>query len=277
MIFVDDGSRDESLAILRRRAAAEPRIRVYPMTRNFGSQAASCALLDLARGRRIVHLDADLEVFPEDLPRLLEYLDQGYDLVCGYREPRTDPWLTRRVPSALVNAFIRRRTRTNIRDVGCSMRALDPTLVRDLAAEGEARCLLTPVLLRRARRIAQVPVRHQPRTDGQGQSFLRLLGITVDYFMHTVRRPFLATGLGSAAVLGLGVVMLLLGPRLPGLVLATAGALGGLLSLVGEYVHRIYALSQGIPFYKLRDADDEAAAAPPVSEAPRARSAAPRG
>src|SRR5206468_4144313 len=100
--------------------------------------------------------------------------EQGYDLVCGYRENRADPWLTRQVPSALMNAFIRRQTGTNIRDVGCSMRGLDPALVHDLAAEGEGRRLLTPVLLRRARRIVQVPVRHRPRTDQGGQSFFRL-------------------------------------------------------------------------------------------------------
>jgi hypothetical protein len=170
-----------------------------------------------------------------------------------------------------MNAFIRRQTGTNIRDVGCSMRGLDPALVHDLAAEGEARRLLTPVLLRRARRIAQVPVRHKPRTDRGGHSFLSLLGIASDYFMHTVRRPFLITGLVSGAVAAIGVLMLALGPRLPGLVLASAGGLGGLLSLVGEYVHRIYELGQGIPFYKLRDLDADDGVASDAVESPPAR------
>jgi glycosyltransferase involved in cell wall biosynthesis len=263
MVFVDDGSRDQSLPILRRRAAAEPRIRVFAMTRNFGSQAASCAALDLARGRRIVHLDADLENFPEDIPRLLAGLDEGYELVCGYRETRGDSWLTRRLPSALVNAFVRHQTGTDIRDVGCSMRAFEAVLIRDLAAEGEARRLLTPVLLRRARRIAQVPVRHRRRTDPGGHSFLSLLGIAVDYFLHTVRRPFLVSGLTSGVVGLLGLGLLVAGPRLPGLMLLGFGGLGVLVSLVGEYVQRIYQLSQRIPFYKLREPDEDGAARRP--------------
>jgi len=257
IVCIDDGSRDESFAILRRRAAADPRIRPFAMTRNFGSQAASCAAIDRARGRRIVHLDADLEVFPEDIPRLVEYLDQGYDLVCGYRETRGGPWLTRRLPSALMNAFARRQTGTAIRDIGCSMRAVDMSVARDLAAEGEARRLLTPVLLRRARRIAQVSVRYRPTPGGGGHSFLTLLAIASDYFMHTTRRPFLVTGLVSAAAGMLGVVMLVVRPRVPGLILVGFSALGLLVSLLGEYVQRIYELGQGIPFYKLRELDDD--------------------
>jgi glycosyltransferase involved in cell wall biosynthesis len=258
MVFVDDGSHDQSLSILQQRAAADARIRVFAMTRNFGSQAASCAALDLARGRRIVHLDADLEVLPEDIPRMLERLDQGYDFVCGYREPRTDPWLTRRLPSALMNAFIRHQTGTNIRDVGCSMRAAQAALVQDLAAEGEGRRLLTPILLRRARRIAQVPVRHQPRAGGGGHSFLTLLGLAADYFMHTTRRPFLVSAVISGGAVLLGLLTVVAGPALAGLVLASAGGLGVLLSMVGEYLQRIYLLGQGIPFYKLRDLEAEA-------------------
>jgi glycosyltransferase involved in cell wall biosynthesis len=257
MIFVDDGSRDQSLPILRRRAAADSRIRVFAMTRNFGSQAASCAALDLARGRRIVHLDADLENFPEDIPRLLAGLDEGYELVCGYRETRADSWLTRRLPSALVNAFVRHQTGTDVRDVGCSMRAFEAVLIQDLAAEGEARRLLTPVLLRRARRIAQVPVRHRPRTGPGGHSFLTLLGIAVDYFLHTVRRPFLVGGLTAGVAALLGLALLVVGVGLPGLVLVGFGGLGVLVSLLGEYVQRIYELSQGIPFYKLREPDED--------------------
>ena len=255
VIMVDDGSSDDSLAILRRRAAVDRRIRVFALTRNFGGQAASTAACDQARGSRVVHIDADLENFPEDIPKLLEYMDRGHDMVAGYRENRRDPWLTRRLPSWLINIYVRRETGTDIRDVGCGLRAFDARLIRDLASEGEARRLMTPVLLRRARSIIQVPVRHQPKTGRGGHSFRSLLGIAVDYYMVTARRPFLLMGMASAAALAIGVVVLLLAQSMIGLLLVCIGAVGALLALVGEYAQRIYHLAQGIPFYELRDLD----------------------
>ncbi len=258
LIFVDDGSSDASLSILLRRAAADPRIRPFAMVRNFGSQAASCAACDLARGRRIVHIDADLENFPEDIPALLQHLDAGADFVCGYREHRGGPWLTRRLPSQLLNTYVRRRTGTSIRDIGCGLRALDARIVRDLAAEGEARRLLTPLILGRAKHIVEVPVRHRPREGKGGHSFLTLAGIAVDYYLLTARRPFLVSGLVAGTAFVVGFAMLLVGPRLAGLAVTTSAAFGLLLSLIGEYVQRLYQMGQGVPFYKLReDLDDE--------------------
>jgi glycosyltransferase involved in cell wall biosynthesis len=253
LICVDDGSRDASLAILERRAAGDARIRVFALVRNFGGQAASCAACDQVRGRRVVHIDADLENFPEDIPLLLEYLDRGYDLVCGVREQRRDAWLTRRLPSLLINYYVRRQSGIRIRDVGCGLRALDARLIRNLAAEGEARRLLTPVLLRRARRVAQVPVRHRPKAERGGHSFLSLLGIALDYYLLTARRPFLLSGLLCAATLLIGVALIAVGPRLAGLIVAGIGSLGGLLSLIGEYVQHLYRLAQNAPFYELQD------------------------
>jgi glycosyltransferase involved in cell wall biosynthesis len=260
MVMVDDGSRDASLAILLRRAAREPRLRVYALTRNFGGQSAICAGFDRVRGRRAVCLDADLENHPEDVPKLLAKLDEGYDLVCGVRENRRDPWLTRRVPSAFMNWYVRRQTGMNVRDIGCGLRAMDASILRNLASEGERRRLVTPMLLRRAHAVAEVPIAHTPSSLRLGHSFLTLLGIAADYYLLTARRPFLMSGLlALAATLlaaSLGAAALLRGSATLGLAalgLGAGGLLGGLLSLVGDYVQRVYQLGQGLPFYVVRD------------------------
>ncbi len=275
LIFVDDGSRDTSFELLTRRASADPRIRPFALARNFGSQSAICAGFDLVQGRRAACLDADLENYPEDIPVLLAPLEAGHDLVCGVREQRRDPWLMRRVPSAFMNWWVRRRTGSNIRDIGCGMRAMDSRILRNLAAEGEHRRLVTPMLLRRAHSVVEVPIRHRPSSLRLGHTFLTLLGIAADYYLLTARRPFLVSGLLAASALGiatlLGVAALVQGSAaigLSALVVAAASLLGGLLSLVGDYVQRVYQLGQGIPFYQLRevDAPTEAIALPVVRD-----------
>ena len=257
LIFVDDGSRDDSLAILQERARRDPRIRPFALVKNFGSQAAICAAFDQVRGRRAICMDADLENCPEDIPALLEPLSRGYDLVCGYRENRSSPWLSRRLPSRLMNYYVRRHTSTQIRDVGCGMRAFQSWVVRDLASEGEGRRLMTPVFLQRARTVTEVPVRTGAKHRTGGHSFLTLLGIAADYYLLTARRPFLTSGLIALVTASVGVLLLAFGPRWAGLVLTTASALALLLSLVGEYCQRLYQLAQHLPFYQLRDLDDD--------------------
>ncbi|MDJ0785250.1 MAG: glycosyltransferase family 2 protein [Myxococcota bacterium] len=253
LVFVDDGSRDGSYELLRARADADPRIRAFSLTRNFGSQSAICAAFDKVRGKRTVCLDADLENFPEDIPQLLALLDQGHDLVCGVRRNRGDSYLFRRLPSKLLNAYVRYQTGTRVRDIGCGMRAMESWIVHDLASEGERRRLITPLLLSRARSVAEVEIDHKPKGVPGGHSFLTLLGIVLDYYLLTARRPFLVTGLLSFVTAGVAAVLLLGGVWVPGLITGAVGALGALMSLVGEYVQRIYQVGQGLPFYQFRE------------------------
>ena len=259
LIFVDDGSSDASYEILRRRARGDARIRAYAQKRNFGGQSAICAGFDLVRGKRTVCMDADLENFPEDIPVLLAALDRGFELACGVREGRQGSKLRRQLPSALFNAFVRRQIGTTVRDIGCGMRAMDSHVIRDLAAEGEKRRLVTPLLIRRARSVVEVPIQHRPSGAPGGHSFLTLLGIAVDFYLLTARRPFLVAGLASGLALAAGAACLVAGlfgagfhTGLVGLLLAIAGLLGGLVSLLGEYVQRSYQIGQGLPFYDLR-------------------------
>lgn len=279
VVLVDDGSEDESLSMLRARAARDDRLQVFALARNFGSQAAACAALDVFRGRWVVSMDADLENCPEDIPAFVDQLREGYDLVCGYREERHSPWLTRRLPSALMNIYVRRQTGTNIRDIGCGMKGCQDWLVRGLETEGEARRLLPPLLLQRARTVAEVPVRHGAQHERGGHSFLTLLGMAADYYLLTAGRPFLVAGLLSAAGLATATGLLVIGKSLAALVIGTACGLGILLSLVGEYCQRLYQLSQGLPFYKLLDLDGEPGelnvATKPAGESADARPAQP--
>jgi glycosyltransferase involved in cell wall biosynthesis len=272
LVFVDDGSRDGSAALLRRRAAADPRLRVLELARNFGGQSALCAGFDHVRGRRTVTLDADLENLPEDLPALLAALDGGADLACGVRQSRQASFWLRRLPSALMNAYVRSRLERTVADIGCGMRAMDSRLVRGLAGEGERRRFLTPLLLDRARRVAEVPIRHAPSRAPGGHSLWSLLAIAADFFLVAAGRPFLVTGLASLVLAGLGALALAAGAlrgsgsvALAGLVCGTAGFLGAVASLVGEYAQRVHELVQGRPYYVLREPekppDDDAGGA----------------
>lgn len=253
IILVDDGSEDDSLSILQARAAHDPRIRPFALTKNFGSQAAACAALDRVRGRWVLSMDADLENCPEDIPAFLEPLERGCDLVCGYRESRRAPLLTRRLPSWLMNVYVRRKTGARIRDLGCGMKGCQAWLVHNLETEGEARRLLPPLLLQRARSVVEVPVRQGAPHKSGGHSFLTLLAMAADYYLLSARRPFLVAGLVAMLGVAASAIVGLAGAPLAALILATSGFVGLLLSLVGEYCQRVYQLTQRVPFYELRE------------------------
>jgi undecaprenyl-phosphate 4-deoxy-4-formamido-L-arabinose transferase len=265
LLFVDDASRDDGLALLRRRAATDVRIRVLAMRRNFGGPSAICAGFDHVRGLRVVCLDADLENDPDDVPRLLAALDQGHDLACGVREERGGS-LSRRIASRLFNAYVRRRFERSVRDIGCGMRAMDARLARELARAGERRRLLTPLLIERAHSVVEVPIRHRSASRPGGHSFFSLLAIAMDFYLVSARRPFLYTGVASLASLAAGGLVLVASPfagshalALAGLLLAATGGLGATISLTGLFAQRVYELAQGRPYYELRDeADSEA-------------------
>ena len=276
LVFVDDGSRDGSLEYLEALAARDSTLRVFALATNFGSQAALCAGFDLARGAAIVCMDADLENLPEDIPALLDELQHGHDLVCGVRESRPGTPLLRRVGSAVLNSWVRHREKTHVRDIGCGMRAMRSSVVEGLALEGERRRLLTPLLLRRATSVSEVPIRAARRAGASAHSYASLVGIAADYVLLSARRPFLIAGALSIASTSLGAITLIAAAlsessaaAVIGSVFLIGGGLGCLLSFVGEYVQRIYRLAQGAPFYALREQTDRE----PTAEPRRPRSA----
>jgi hypothetical protein len=174
-------------------------VRVVTLDANYGSVAARCAGFELVRGRRTVTLDADLENLPEDVEPLLRALDAGHDLACGVREQRRDARFGRRLPSALLNAYARRRLGTHVRDIWCGMRAMDSRIVADLASEGDRRRSLTPLFLSRARSVAEVRIRHAAAADGSGYSTWKLAAIAADFVVGTAHADRSSTSPSSPA------------------------------------------------------------------------------
>src|SRR5215467_13610572 len=132
IIVVDDGSTDESYEILARQQAVDPHLRVIRLRRNFGQTAAFAAGFDHALGRVIVTSDGDLQNDPRDIPALVETLERGYDIVCGWRKDRKDPFVSRRLPSMLANRLISAATGVQLHDYGCSLKVFRTEVVKSL-------------------------------------------------------------------------------------------------------------------------------------------------
>ncbi|MCX6020730.1 MAG: glycosyltransferase family 2 protein, partial [Chloroflexi bacterium] len=137
VIYVDDGSRDRSPDVLEDLAAADTHVRVVQFRRNFGQTAATSAGIDHARGDVLIFMDADLQNDPADIPRLLDKLDEGYDVVSGWRIKRQDAYWTRKAPSVMANWLISRVTGVHLHDYGCSLKAYRRDVISEINLYGE--------------------------------------------------------------------------------------------------------------------------------------------
>ncbi len=167
VLFIDDGSTDDTFGIVARLAGADPRLRVLRFRRNAGQTAALAAGFRAARGDVVVTLDADLQNDPRDIPTLLAALP-GYDAVWGWRVDRQDPW-TKRAASWVANGVRRRFTRDGIHDTGCPLKVFRREAVAPLHLYRGMHRFLAALLLMEGRRVAEVPVRHRPRHAGQSK------------------------------------------------------------------------------------------------------------
>lgn len=274
MIFVDDGSLDGSFALLEELAAADPRVKVVRLRRNFGQTAALLAGIDWSTGGVLVTLDGDLQNDPADIPLLLAKLDEGYDAVLGLRANRQDRLFLRKVPSWLANWLIRKVTGVTIKDMGCTLRAMRRDLAEALPLYGEMHRFVPVLAQQYGGRLAQVPVRHHPRVAGKTKYTLSrtvrvLLDLITVKFLHSyLTRPmhflglagFLAMGLGVFVLLGAVGVKWLYGTSLvrnPLLLLSVMLELVGVqllsMGLLGELQSRTYFESQGKASYAVRD------------------------
>jgi glycosyltransferase involved in cell wall biosynthesis len=275
MLFVDDGSTDASAAVLRRLCADDPACRALRLARNTGQTAALACGLHNARGAVVVAIDGDGENDPADIPRLLAKLDEGYDLVSGWRQRR---WkgspLTRRLPSMAANALISRMTGTVLHDYGCTLKAYRGDLARGLQLYGEMHRFVPALAAQLGARIGEIPVNFRPRQAGASKyglgrilhTFLDL--ITLLFLSGYSTRPIQAfgpIGLLLATLGGIWTMMLVfekivLGYRLasrPALLLAVLLVVVGVqfvsLGLLGEMLARTYHESQNKPTYIVKE------------------------
>ncbi|MDT7542768.1 MAG: hypothetical protein QOE33_2672 [Acidobacteriota bacterium] len=166
VIYVDDGSTDGSLNVLREIAAADARVRVISLRRNYGQTAAMSAGIDAARGRVLVPMDADLQNDPADIKRLLAKLDEGYDVVSGWRKNRQDKMVTRKIPSMIANRIISFIGGVPLHDYGCSLKAYRRDVLKDVKLYGEMHRFIPIYASWAGARVAEIPVEHHARTMG---------------------------------------------------------------------------------------------------------------
>jgi glycosyltransferase involved in cell wall biosynthesis len=274
IISVDDGSTDGSCDRLRELAQQYPQLRAVILRRNYGQTAAMAAGFDQAQGRVVVTMDGDLQNDPTDIPRLLERLDEGYDLVSGWRKYRQDNTFTRLIPSKIANWLIGNVTGVALHDYGCSLKAYRAEVIYDLNLYGELHRFLPALAFIEGARITEIPVSHHARRFGSSKYGLgRTLRVVMDmltvYFMKKfLTRPmhvFGSLGLFSiTAGVALGVYLTLvkiladqdIGDR-PLLVLAVVLLLAGIqlfsFGLLAELLMRTYHESQQRPIYRVRE------------------------
>jgi dolichol-phosphate mannosyltransferase len=181
VIFVDDGSTDGSLDILRELSELDPRIRVVALKRNYGQTAAMAAGIDAAKGRVLIPMDADLQNDPADIVRLLEKLDEGFDVVSGWRKNRQDKWITRKIPSMIANRLISWIGGVPLHDYGCSLKAYRRESLEDVRLYGEMHRFIPIYASWAGARVAEIPVEHHARTMGKSKYGLsRTLKVVFD-------------------------------------------------------------------------------------------------
>lgn len=274
VIFVDDGSSDGSAELLQCFAASDPNIKVISFRRNFGQTAAMMAGIAHATGEIMVPLDADLQNDPHDIARLLAKLDEGYDVVSGWRKDRQDPWLSRTLPSAVANWLISSISGVHLHDYGCTLKAYRSSVLKGVRLYGEMHRFIPIYSAWQGGRICEIPVRHHPRRFGTSKYGARRIFkvvldlLVVKFLSRYDTKPiyvfgffgalfFLASLLSgiAAVILKLFFGVSFIQTPLPlltvmGLILSVMTLLMGLLA---ELLVRVYYESQGKPTYLIRD------------------------
>ena len=215
VIMVDDGSSDRSAAVIEAISEKDPRVRLVRFARNFGQTAAILAGIDHATGAVLIPMDADLQNDPEDIPRLLAKLDEGYDVVSGWRKDRQDRLWSRRVPSMMANRLISRWTGVALNDYGCTLKAYRATSLKGEQLYGEMHRFIPIYASWRGGRITELVVNHRARQFGTskygiGRTFKVLIDLITVKFLsgYTTKPAYLFGGMGFT-VIGIGLLLAL--------------------------------------------------------------------
>lgn len=278
ILALDDGSQDDSVPVLRRLQENIPQLKIIQLRRNFGQTAAIAAGFDLAQGATVITMDADGQNDPADIPRLLAKMEEGYDIVSGWRTERKEPFLTRRLPSIIANRLISQATDVRLHDYGCSLKAYRLEVVKNVQLYGELHRFIPALAARFGVRFAEIPVNDRPRKHGQSKYGLSrtvrviLDLLTVGFLLSYGARPMQLFGVlglmsvGLGGILGLYLVFLKIlhgyryqiGDR-PLLMLAVLLVIIGvqflMMGLLGEMVIRTYHEAQDKPIYYIRSVE----------------------
>ena len=274
VVAVDDGSTDDSFDRLAQCQQRDPRWRIIQFRRNFGQTAAFSAGFRHARGRIIATSDGDLQNDPRDLPDMIRRIEEGYDIVCGWRKQRKDAWLTRRLPSEMANKLISWSTGVKLHDYGCSLKVFRSDVVKPIKLYGEMHRFLPAIASEMGVKIAEVVVNHRARQHGLSKyglsrTFRVVLDLlTVKFLLSYSTRPLQMFGLIGVpmGLLGFAIAAYLSYERLfghesignrPLLLLAVLLMFSGIqlltMGLLAEIMSRTYHESQDKPTYVIRD------------------------
>ncbi len=273
IVFVDDGSTDESLNVLKDIQEADPNVVIVEFRRNFGQTAGLVAGFDYATGDVVITMDADRQNDPADIPKLLEKIDQGYDLVCGWRFDRQDTFISRKLPSMIANKLISKTTDVRLHDYGCTLKAMRAEVAKNITLYGELHRFIPAIASWMGVKIAEVKVNHRARTMGTSKygisrTFRVILDlITVKFLLDYAGRPIHFFGLPGLAFGAIGFLIALvmtvqkmfgvsMGDR-PLLLLAIFLMMAGLqlivFGLLAELQIRTYHESQKKPIYVVKN------------------------
>lgn len=273
VIIVDDGSTDESFARLQAIHAQDPRWQIVQFRRNFGQTAGMAAGFALAQGAVVVTIDADLQNDPADIGRVLDKLEEGYDIVSGWRVQRKEAWLTRRLPSQVANWLISRTTGVRLHDYGCSLKAYRYEVAKSVRLYGDLHRFIPALASQMGVKVAEIPVNDRARLHGKSKYgisrtfkvFVDLIGVlfVLSYFNRPLR-VFGGAGVGIGSVgalilLHLAWVRLVIGENIGdrpllmlGVLLLVLGVQFVSTGLIADMVMRTYHEAQNKPIYHIR-------------------------
>lgn len=274
IIMVDDGSSDGSYIELSRLASADTSLKVIRFRRNFGQTAAMAAGFDFAKGDIIIPMDGDLQNDPADIPRMIEKMNEGYDVVSGWRRDRKDTFVTRKIPSMIANALISRLTGVHLHDYGCTLKAYRREVLDGINLYGEMHRFVPALASQFGAKVTELPVNHFPRLHGVSKyGISRTMRVildlmTVKFLMAYSTKPIqlfgkwgvytILAGVGSGSMtIYMKVFEHLSMNRNPLLILTAFLLFMGIqfivLGLLGELSARTYFESQGKPIYAVKD------------------------